>query len=159
MKLNGPLPIDLKTFFLEGKFDYVRPGRSKEWLLHNFPDPDHMPEVVRDPIWLFGNIEFHFHQDELWMVFSDYLDDLQGGPSLELDRWFLEPGTTKTLVEVQAILNEAGADYQKVTHPSVDLITLKLTSGVELTFGPEDDEAEGVSANEYLLRAFAWKGE
>jgi len=40
MVLSHPITINLLTFFKTGKFDYLKLGKTKEWILNNFPDPD-----------------------------------------------------------------------------------------------------------------------
>jgi hypothetical protein len=81
MKLTDPINIDLLEFFKTGKFDYLKLGQNKKWILDNFADPD---EVFQNnyeaPIWLYGNVELHFRNDEtLFLIYSDYIDSLDGG--------------------------------------------------------------------------------
>ena len=40
MKLKTPIEIDFLGFFKTGKFDCLKLGQSKEWILNNFPNPD-----------------------------------------------------------------------------------------------------------------------
>ena len=95
MKLADKIPIDLLEFIKSGRFDYIKLGQTKEWLLNNFPDPDgfaESPKMNAHPIWQYGNIEFHFTQGQLTLIYSDYIDSLDGGKSLELHKWiFAEP--------------------------------------------------------------------
>ena len=37
MKIKEPIVIDFKAFFTTGKFDYLKLGSSKEWVINNFP--------------------------------------------------------------------------------------------------------------------------
>ena len=64
MKLKGKINIDFEEFFTTGKFDFLKLGKTKEWILNNFPDPDgfdEYPEIYKDDIWRYGNIELHFN--------------------------------------------------------------------------------------------------
>jgi hypothetical protein len=76
MHLKHKITIDLLDFIKYGKFDYIKIGKSKEWIINNFPDPDFLsksPEVYNHPIWQYGNIEFHFNNEELFLIYSDYI--------------------------------------------------------------------------------------
>src|SRR5689334_18675877 len=99
MKLSDPIKIDLLEFFKTGKFDYVKLGQSKEWIVNNFPDRDDATDYnYNDPIWRYGNIELHFRDDEtLHLIYSDYIDTLDGGPSLRFDKWILNEPENLTL--------------------------------------------------------------
>ncbi len=115
MKMSHPIHISLREFILEGKFDYVEIGQSKEWLKHNFLDPDDWgpgdKPFEQVTVWRFGNIEFHFAGGELTMIFMDYLPILDGGPSLTIDKWLLRDSEPMTLAQVIWELNQAQADY------------------------------------------------
>lgn len=76
MKLKDPIQVDLLEFFRIGKFDYLKLGQTKEWIINNFPDPDGMnTDTYESPIWVYGNIELHFNDDEtLYLIYSDYID-------------------------------------------------------------------------------------
>ena len=78
MKLAEPIKIDLLSFIKTGKFDCIKLGKTKEWIIHNFPDPDGFSKEIYDcRIWLYGNIEFHFRKDAtLFLIFSDYIDTM-----------------------------------------------------------------------------------
>ncbi len=91
MHLNHKVNIDLLEFCKLGKFDYLELGKTKEWIFNNFPNPDDCDAIgdnaYQQNIWLYGNIELHFHEDLLYLIFSDYLWSLDSGPSLELNKW------------------------------------------------------------------------
>ncbi len=69
MQLQHRITIDLLEFIQSAKFDYIKLGQTKEWILNNFPDPDGLQdsaEVYDNPIWWYGNIELHFNGQELF---------------------------------------------------------------------------------------------
>ena len=40
MEYKNKIKVSIKDFFLDGKFDFIEIGQSKEWILNNFPKPD-----------------------------------------------------------------------------------------------------------------------
>lgn len=169
MKLKEKIIIDFKEFLSTGKFDFLKHGKTKEWVINNFPDPDGFddsPEIYDDDIWFYGNIELHFHKEELQLVFSDYINTLDGGPSLELKKWFFGNKETPTLIEVVSELNREHIDFEKTTRDTDGLIEIKLVSGVQLSFLLEEKEDEShseysnrcvsASHDDFILCAFSW---
>lgn len=161
MKLSHKIEISLLDFFKSAKFDYIKLGQNKAWILNNFPDPDDFSSdflSTKSPIWCYGNIEFHFHEDNtLFLIYSDYISTLDGGPNLALDKWLLEDYTQLTLLNVQSKLNEAQINYH--TRIGEGTVRLLLKSGVELMFSNE--EAEDIkNPNRFHLSAFSlFKGQ
>jgi hypothetical protein len=161
MRLPAPLPVDLLTFFRTGHFDCLRIGQDRETILHNFPDPDDWwagAPMERAPIWRYGHVELHFADERLWMIFSDYVDALDGGPSLAIDRWILAR-PEQTLLDVMSALNREHIDFAKTTHalgarPHA-YVKLELASGVELQFDHRDDPLEHDDPNAMRLGAFS----
>lgn len=155
MKLSDPIKIDLLEFFKTGKFDYLKLGQSKEWIVNNFADPDNSDHNnYGDPIWRYGNIELHFRDDEmLFLIYSDYIDTLEGGPSLILDKWILNEPENLTLEFVIRHLNKERISF-KLEHKTfsqgfvVASIEL-LESKVLLGFAPEETEND---IDEFLAR-------
>lgn len=94
MKFNTKIHIVFLDFIKHGKFDVIKLGQSKEWILNNFADPDKFDENPwifkrsNCSIWTYGNIEFHFDKENnLWLIFSDYLEQLDGGKYKYSVRW------------------------------------------------------------------------
>lgn len=144
----------LKIFFKYGKFDFIKIGKSKEWILNNFPDPDFLernPEIRNSPIWNYGNLEFHFEQDTLFMIFSDYIEELNGGKSLKLNKWFLNKTDELTLIEVIKKLIDEKINFKKKSNEIGQFsVRLKLESGVILGFTLREKENENY--DDYLKR-------
>jgi hypothetical protein len=155
MKLSDPIKIDLLEFFKTGKFDYLKLGQTKEWILNNFADPDEVYQNNYDaPIWRYGNIELHFRNDEtLFLIYSDYIDTLEGGPSLHLDKWILNEPEKLTLEYVIRHLNkervsfklEHKTDSQGFVGTNIELLESKVLLG----FAPEETEED---IDEFLAR-------
>ena len=150
MKLNHTITIHLREFFLKGKFDHLKLGQSKEWVLEHFPDPDGMdqyPELVHQDVWVYGNIELHFTNNKLFLIFSDYLPGLYGGPSLKLDLWFLKEKKDISLGEVTSYFHAKHIDYSKSTKCYGEcIVRLMLKSGVQLGFALHEEVDEDIEA-------------
>ncbi|MEH0155456.1 hypothetical protein V6R21_15015 [Limibacter armeniacum] len=146
MKLKQKVVIDFKEFLTTAKFDYLKIGDTKEWVLNNFPDPDSFdeyPDMIKDDIWRYGNIELHFHNEALFLIYSDYIQELNGGDSLDLKKWFLEDIQKLTLLDVISIFNKNHVDYCKKTYTTGQTtVTLDLSSGVKLGFSLEEADGE-----------------
>ncbi len=155
MLLDGTIKIDFKEFFSSGKFDVLKLGQSKEWILNNFPNPDGLlkqfDEVYKANIWTYGNIELHFSEDKLFLIFSDYIDALDGGKYLELDKWFLDDEESLKLPKVLWHLNSEHLDYCKKTNSFGETtVEIALQSGLSLGFSI--DELDDESYDEYIER-------
>ncbi len=159
MKLNRPIEINLKDFFLEGKFDYIKPGKTKEWILNNFPDPDDDSDMGHKlSIWRYIPIEFHFDGEELFTIWCDYLIDIEDNEKLVFDKWILEkPQEELTLPYVLSVLNTEKCNYLVKFNNYGSVIVRIKKSGVCLWFNnPEDEE---IDTNKYLLFAFGLSSE
>ncbi len=135
--------IDFLDFIKYGKFDFVELGQTKEWIVANFLEPDGFCADFLKPkcnIWTYGNIEFHFNKkNELFLIFSDYIDELSGGKNLDLNKWLFEDYSKLCLAYVLQQLNQQNIDYCKVSDQfGVRLII--TNSHVELAFSKDFDE-------------------
>ena len=156
MKFETKIKIDFLDFIKESKFDYIKLGQAKGWILNNFPDPDGYSDEFLEPkytSWRYGNIEFHFNKaNELFLIYSDYLSELDGGENLDIDKWIFEDYSKLNLTYVLTQLNIQEIDYCK----SSDKIGIRLItkSGVELGFAKETDEVVG-DINQLHMTSFS----
>ncbi|MCB2410173.1 hypothetical protein [Hymenobacter lucidus] len=155
MKLAEPVDIDLLDFIKNGRFDYILLGKTKEWIINNFPDPDDIDHnCYQDPIWRYGNIEFHFHEDEtLSSIYSDYIDTLSGGDSLRLEKWIFNESQKLTIeTAVRHLIKERIAfklEYGSLSDGYTTAAVRIIKSQVKLSFAlPEREE----DYEEYLAR-------
>jgi hypothetical protein len=171
MKLSSPLDIDLLEFIRTGKFDYIKIGQTKEWISNNFPDPDLMyKDNYESPIWFYGNIEFHFHEDEtLFLIYSDYIETLTGGDNLKLNKWIFNEPDKLTIENVTHHLTkqriafklEFGSLSSGYTSAAIRI----LTSHVKLSFALEENDEDDIEvyhkktltedANQFKLFSFS----
>ncbi len=157
MKLKTPIEIDFLEFFKTGKFDYLKLGQTKEWIVNNFPDPDcydssFLTEEVN--IWTYGGIELFFENKKLYLIFSDYWYEgkLSDTKQLKLNKWIFEDIDKLNLLYVLSKLNEHDIDYKKKADNLG--VLLRLKSGVELTFENIED-IKGLSTNDFHLTSFS----
>jgi hypothetical protein len=148
MQLPHRITIDLLEFIKTGQFDHIRIGQTRQWILNNFADPDDFqdsPDIYNSPIWRFGNIEFHFNKDELFLIHSDYIDTLDGGESLELKKWIFSEPQKLVLIYVLEQLNQERINFKVEHQASGELSVVNVTiirSGVVLSFSPPERNAE-----------------
>ncbi|UIR56792.1 hypothetical protein LZQ00_03000 [Sphingobacterium sp. SRCM116780] len=158
MIIKTPIPIDFLEFFKTGKFDCIKLGQTKEWILNNFSNPDSRfdERIKKDgfDIWTYGNIEFHFFGEELFLIFSDHFlrTKLRSGKKLKLNRWIFKDTSRLQLSYVLLELNKNNIDFKKKTDNLG--IKLRLTSGLELTFENRED-IENLDPNDFELSSFA----
>jgi hypothetical protein len=171
MTLTEPIDIDFLEFIKTGKFDYIKLGQTKEWILNNFPDPDEMyKDNYNSPIWFYGNIEFHFHDDEtLFLIYSDYIDTLTGGQSLRLQKWIFDEPEKLTIENVlRHLAKERIAfklEYGTLSNGYTSAAIQIIASDVKLSFAlPENDEEDyeqyldrlkGADSNLFQLSSFS----
>lgn len=155
MKRDKPIEINLLDFFKTGKFDHLKLGQTKAWVLNNFPDPDGRFDVDMQnngfDIWTYGDIELHFENQKLFLIYSDNLGSLSGGNDLKFNKWIFEDFEKLNLLYVMKKLNECDIDYKKKTDKLG--VLLRISSGIELTFENIDDK-EPLSSNEFILTSF-----
>jgi hypothetical protein len=157
MKINHPVNIDLLTFFKTGAFDYLKLGQTKKQIINNFPDPDDMfPDSYNTPVWFYGNIELHFHDDDetLYLIYSDYIDDLDGGESLQLEKWILNEPEKLTLEYVIHQLNKERIEFSlkhgMLSDGFCSAAIVLSESKVSLSFVPVEQDDE--EYDQYLVR-------
>ncbi len=144
MKLQNKIEIDILDFFRTGKFDCIRLGQSKEWILNNFPNPDNFNDDFLNSkinIWTYQSIEFHFDKsNKLFLIYSDYLEDFNGGKNLKINKWILSDFSKLSLANTLTELNKEEIDYCKSSDGFS--VKLELESGVILGFSKESEEKD-----------------
>lgn len=150
--------IDILNFIRTGQFDCLKPGQTKEWILNNFPAPDDIgmgSSLENSEIWFYGNIELHFDKDKLSLIFSESIVDLNGGKSLQLNKWALSDRENLKLSNFIQKLNIEHIDFSKNTEKyDFEYVKLRISeSNVELTF--IDEEKKLNNPNEFILSSFS----
>ena len=108
--------FSIRGMVVEGQLAGVRPGDPRELVRAQLGEPDdwHAGAPVEvSAIWRYGNFEVHFDGDVVWMLFNDYLDDLDAGPGRTLDPWMIAssavPGPDEVMLDRRVIWIEGGA--------------------------------------------------
>lgn len=155
MKLKAPITIDLKAFILNGKFDCLRLGVSKSWLEYNFVKPDDFltgdkETLATSPIWRYGNIELHFNKDLLHFIFTDYVDELDGGSNLHLKKWIFGEGRETKMEDWVNVLNRNVKDYHVIHRPELEksILCIEQRNGtfVKLSFRPASQKIQATTS-------------
>ena len=150
MRLQHKIEIDLLDVFKTGNFDCVKIGKTKEWILNNFPAPDDYEAGNSFDLagfWRYGNIEFYFDEDRLSQISTNYIDTLDGGEGLHIKKWiFAEPEKLTLQYVLQHLIKERigfQVRYKIGTYLCHTTIGL-LDAGVDLIFQPIEEEVEDV---------------
>ncbi len=154
MNQHKPIKISIKDFFLKGDFKGIEIGKNKKWILKHFDKPDVKYDAGNNlSIWSYGNIEFHFNKDELYLIFCDHLDMLKNTKTIKLRKWILKDVSKLTLSYVLTILNKKRVNYQiKFDEKLENAVLCIKKSKVELWFEDLADKAK--TPNEYKMVAF-----
>jgi hypothetical protein len=142
--LNIPIKVSLTEFIRTGTFGFLRLGMTKDEIESQLFAPENWSEKDKreSSIWAYGNFELHFGKSTLFMIFNDYLHQLDGGTQIQLlDRWILPEAK---LFHVVSELNKMRVDFAKVTDRLLGT-RLNLSNGVSLYF---ESDAETVDVNQ-----------
>lgn len=135
------MKISLREWLATGKFGSIQFGDNRADVAACFGAPPQWSTPAKTAataaIWKYGDIEFYFNNDKLWMIFADDFEIPVGNEQIELDAW--KVGRTCTPSEMERHLNEAGIVYRVEDFPYVDNgVRLISAAGVALTFCGED---------------------
>lgn len=170
MQLNHTIEIDILKLFQTGTFDFIQIGKTKEWILNNFPPPDDYARgdnLENSEIWRYGTIEFYFTGDILWQVYTDYLDPIHAGKHFKIKKWILEDPYLLSLDFVCQNLNKERINYQikHTTKNNFYQVSIRLIhASLKLIFQPEETQVDDqrqwkekliptISPNDYKLVA------
>ncbi len=157
MKFNRKITISLFSFVKQGKFNVLKTGQTRGWVLDNFPNPDGFEEGDNwrngeFEIFSYGDFELHFSYDVLYLIFADYQGKIDAGDSLLFtQKWLFEKDTSAlNLPFVIKGLKKEKISFEIEKNSKLHAITLHLESKVALHF--ESDESEELL--DYLFVAF-----
>ena len=137
--------IDLFDFIKSGKFDCIKIGQTREWILNNFPNPDGFNDGGNwrngeFEIFTYGDFELHFSNDILFLIFADFAGEFDPGKSLLFsNKWFFEKDTSQ--LNVSFVINELIAkriNFSTTINKKLFSVTLKIDK-IEIQF--ESDES------------------
>ena len=96
----------------------------------------------RAKIWRYGDIEFHFSDWKIYLIFSDHGDMTRASESLQIDPWILRRGLALEDFKKKSALADASIPYETIIpdfDPTQRIVT--TISGAKFTFtdDPNDD--------------------
>ncbi len=135
------MKASLKDFAQTGSFGLIELGISRSAVEQYLGSPDDWeasaPNYQSATIWKYGDIEFYFQSDVLYMIFMDDFSILSGGSKIELDAWVINGGLT--CAEAERVLSAADIAYRKEDFPYNDNgVHLITSSGTSLEFAGEN---------------------
>ena len=133
------LKIDMLNFLRSGEFADVKSGLSCAQIAAMFGPADASFKSAGAEILKYGAFEFHFFQDEIFMIFSDHFRseplDFGGDRAgqIEIEPWILSGCPAPIdLAAVKGALNRKRIEYRECTRD--DGLELNLSSSVTLAF-------------------------
>lgn len=130
----------LKELIQDGNFGLIELGMSRVGVEEILGSPDcwggNECNYRQANIWKYGDVEFYFQDETLWMIFIDDCDIPSGGKKVDLDTWVI----SRYLICFQAeeYLSKATIPYRKeefsYTDNGIHLIT---SAGTTLAFSGE----------------------
>nr|WP_314167360.1 hypothetical protein [uncultured Campylobacter sp.] len=133
------LKIDMLKFLRSGEFAGVGSGLSCAQIAAMFGPADASFKSAGAEILRYGAFEFHFFQDEIFMIFSDHFrsEPLNFGGSraqqIEIEPWILSGCPAPIdLAAVKGALNRERIEYRE--RETNDGLEIGLNNGVTLAF-------------------------
>lgn len=144
MSNTHKITVSMLEFLRTGQFGPVRLGSSRNELRGYLGEPEtwgrpYLPRssAAQAGIWKYGDIEFHFREDTLWLIFADHIRTLKGGKAIDLDPWVLSGNIT--VKQALRDFEDAGIACQHSIDWVLDDGTerFQVGAGVDLTFADE----------------------
>ena len=135
------MKVSLREFIATGKFGALELGARRADVERYLGTPPQWGTPAKTPtsaaIWKYGDIEFYFQNDELWMIFADDFRVPRGDATLELDAWKIERTCTPKRMEQH--LSAANIAFRAEDFPYADNgVRLISEAGTTLTFCGEN---------------------
>ncbi len=162
------IAVSTRDFLRTGEFGPIRPGLSRDALRGLLGDPEgwslgpgKRKPASRAAIWQYGDVEFHFNGDTLWLIFADHITTLKGGKAIDLDPWVLNGNAT--VKQVLGDLEEAHIPFQRIDWKFDDTTErFRVGAGVDLLFwdenqyGPNDDDLPTLARPDMTFCGFSY---
>lgn len=135
------MKISLRDFAATGKFGDIEPGITRAAVRDILGSPPDWSAPFDNfeaaAIWKYGDIEFYFSDDVLWMIFTDDFEIPRGCAQFELDAWEVKRDCTPS--QMEQYLSTARINYRVEVFPYIDNgVRLICENGTTMTFGSED---------------------
>ena len=135
------MKVSLREWIVTGRFGSIELGAMRADVERHLGLPKQWSTPANTPqtaaIWKYGDIEFYFQDDRLWMILGDNFEVPSGDTNLKLDAWIIERTCQPSAMERH--LNDKGIAYRVEDFPYADNgIRIIVESGTTLTFCGED---------------------
>ena len=135
------MKISLRDWLATGKFGAIQIGDNRDDVAACFGAPKNWSTPAKIPataaIWKYGDVEFYFNDETLWMIFADDFEIPIGNAQIELDAW--QVARTCTPAAMKRHLDEASIRYRVADFPYADNgVRLISAAGVTMMFCGED---------------------
>ncbi|MBN6709651.1 hypothetical protein JFL47_11620 [Haemophilus haemoglobinophilus] len=131
--------ISILDFFKTGKFGYVELGFSKSQVISFIGKNTKIYYCISGEILKYGDMEFHFSDDELVMIFCDSLKFLYGdlnlGKEIDFEPWIFKKNKIYSFKQIQEELEKENIIF--IIKESNNSIEILLESGVKFIFENE----------------------
>lgn len=142
-KMRDTIRVSLEDFIGTGLFGPLEPGVPRAKVEAWLGPPDNWDggayQYQSAAIWKYGDVEFHFDNELLWMIFLDSFGLPGGGSQRDLEPWIISDQLTCAQAEQQLVL--AGITYRKEDFPyNENGVRLITSAHVTLSFASADAE-------------------
>jgi hypothetical protein len=130
----------LRMFFASGSLGPVGLGADRAIVETTFGPPDDFDAGSPSPegaqIWKYGDVEFHFERDQVWLIHIDRFSGSGATPigsaGLDLDPWVTADGLAlDTFVDA---LKQSGLEHAVLVQPKLDRTLVTFPSYVHVGF-------------------------
>jgi hypothetical protein len=144
--------VSLRDFLGCGRFGLILLGVDRGAIENTFGEPEAVDgESVKrrraPAIMKYGDVEFHFRPDTLWLIHIDRFSGPGGVPvgwgGCQIDPWVIKEGMPRAGLERE--LERAALPYVLELRPEFDQERLVLPSGVKLGFEIDPDQPQGLA--------------
>ena len=109
------LQISLLEFAKSGMFGPIEVGMLRNEVELALGNPTHISPPSNNTstadIWKYGDFEFHFFDDAVLTIFTDWFEVPQGGPELQIDPWILRARLARS--DFEQALNQSNISFKK----------------------------------------------
>ncbi len=132
--------FSIKELIVHGNLGGVHAGMDRHEVRACLGEPDDWSEPPKGPqgsaqapIWRYGNFEIHFTDDEVVMLFLDYLEEPSAGRSRAFDAWILQGTLPRTLEALRDTLTRRQVEYREA-QDATGAPVLRVSHGADLAF-------------------------
>ena len=134
------MKVSLQEFIRTDKFGALELGISRAQIEAILGAPDAwtaQDSQTNASIWKYGDVEFYFQNNTLWMIFMDDFTVPNGGSKIELEPWIISGQLTLSRAEKE--LKSAAIAYRKTDFLyNENGVHLIAELGVTLAFAGEN---------------------